>query len=85
MTQTWSIRSARAAAGRRGCRMGRRGSRRSGIAVRVPAALLKGNPALWSYAALMLAPKDGGGFTITDYIAEEIANGYIYAVRPGKK
>lgn len=55
------------------------------IAVRVPAALLKGNPALWSYAALLLAPKDGGGFSITDYIAEEIANGYIYAVRPGKK
>ena len=55
------------------------------IAVRVPAALLKGNPALWSYAALLLAPKDGGGFIITDYIAKEIGNGYIYAVRPGKK
>ena len=55
------------------------------ITVRVPAALLKGNPALWSYAALMLAPKEGGGFAITDYIAEEIANGYIYAVRPGRK
>lgn len=55
------------------------------ILVRVPTELLKGNPALWSYAALMLAPKDGGGFTITDYIAEEIDNGYIYAVRPGKK
>ena len=55
------------------------------ITVRVPAALLKGNPALWSYAALMLAPKDKGGLVITDYIAEEIANGYIYAVRPGNK
>ncbi|MDO8804230.1 MAG: glucodextranase DOMON-like domain-containing protein [Elusimicrobiota bacterium] len=55
------------------------------ITVRVPAALLKGNPALWSYAALMLAPKDGGGLVITDYIADEIANGYIYAVRPGSR
>ncbi|MEK7720864.1 MAG: glucodextranase DOMON-like domain-containing protein, partial [Elusimicrobiota bacterium] len=55
------------------------------ITVRVPAALLKGNPALWSYAALMLAPKDGGGFLITDYIAEEIDNGYIYAVRPNNR
>lgn len=55
------------------------------ITVRVPAALLKGNPEFWSYAALLLAPKDGGGLVITDYIAEEIANGYIYAVRPGKK
>ena len=55
------------------------------IVVRVPAALLKGNPALWGYAALLLAPKDGGGFTIADYLAEEIDNGYIYAVRPGSK
>ncbi|MDD5209505.1 MAG: glucodextranase DOMON-like domain-containing protein [Elusimicrobiales bacterium] len=54
------------------------------ISVRVPSARLKGNPGLWGYAALLLAPKEGGGFTITDYIAEEIANGYIYAVRPGK-
>ncbi|MBI4350954.1 MAG: hypothetical protein HY550_05910 [Elusimicrobia bacterium] len=55
------------------------------ISVRVPAALLRGNPELWSYAALLLAPKDGGGFSITDHIAGEIANGYIYAVRPGRK
>lgn len=55
------------------------------ISVRVPAALLKGNPELWGYAALLLAPKDGGGFAITDHISEEIANGYIYAVRPGRK
>ncbi len=54
------------------------------ITVRVPSARLKGNPGLWGYAALLLAPKEGGGFTITDYIAEEIANGYIYAIRPGK-
>lgn len=54
------------------------------ISVRVPAELLRGNPALWGYAALLLAPKDGGGFVITDYIAAEIDNGYIYAVRPGK-
>jgi len=54
------------------------------ITVRVPADLLKGNPALWGYAALMLAPKEGGGFVITDYIAAQIDNGYIYAVLPGK-
>ncbi len=55
------------------------------ISVRVPSARLKGNPGLWGYAALLLAPKEGGGFTITDHIAGDIANGYIYAVRPGKK
>ena len=54
------------------------------ISVRVPAALLKGSPELWSYAALLLAPKDGGGFSLADYIAEKIDNNYIYAVRPGK-
>lgn len=54
------------------------------ITVLVPSAKLKGNTALWGYAALLLAPKEGGGFAIADYIAEEIANGYIYAVRPGK-
>jgi hypothetical protein len=54
------------------------------ISVRVPPELLKGNPALWGYAALLLAPKDGGGFAIADHIAAEIDNGYIYAVRPGK-
>lgn len=52
------------------------------IVIRVPAALLKGNPARWSYTALLLAPKDGGGFIITDYIAEAIANGYIESIRP---
>ncbi|HCC48249.1 MAG TPA: hypothetical protein DEQ38_09090 [Elusimicrobia bacterium] len=55
------------------------------IKVRVPASALKGSPALWSYAALLLAPKEGGGYFIADYIAEEITNGYIYAVRPGLK
>jgi hypothetical protein len=55
------------------------------IAVRVPRAVLKGNPLLWGYAALLLAPKDDKTFAIADYAAAEIANGYIYAVRPGKK
>lgn len=52
------------------------------IGVQVPASALKGRPELWGYSALMLAPKEGGGFEITDYIAEEISGGYIYAVRP---
>lgn len=55
------------------------------VTVRVPREALKGNPLLWGYAALLLAPKDGKNFTITDYIASEISNGYIYAVRPGRK
>ena len=55
------------------------------IAVRVPREALKGNPLLWGYAALLLAPKDAKNFMITDYIASEVSNGYIYAVRPGRK
>lgn len=54
------------------------------IAVQLPAAALKGSPGLWSYAALMLAPRAGAGYDITDYIAEDIAGGYIYAVRPAR-
>lgn len=55
------------------------------VTVRVPRAALKGSPLLWGYAALLLAPKDAKNFTITDYIAAGISNGYIYAVRPGGK
>ena len=55
------------------------------VTVSVPREALKGNPLLWGYAALLLAPKDGKNFMITDYIASEISNGYIYAVRPGRK
>ena len=55
------------------------------VTVRVPREALKGNPLLWGYAALLLAPKDGNNFMITDYIASDISNGYIYAVRPGRK
>jgi hypothetical protein len=55
------------------------------VTVRVPRQALRGSPLLWSYAALLLAPdaKDPAAFTITDYIADDISNGYIYAVRPG--
>ena len=55
------------------------------VHVRVPRRLLSGNPRLWGYAALLLAPKDSEDFTLTDYIASDISGGYIYAVRPGKK
>ena len=55
------------------------------IVVRVPRTVLKGSPLLWGYAALLLAPQDAKTFTITDYIAADISNGYIYAVRPGRK
>lgn len=55
------------------------------VTVRVPREALKGNPLLWGYAALLLAPKNAKDFTITDYIASDISNGYIYAVRPGRK
>lgn len=53
------------------------------IKVAIPHSALRGTPELWSYAALMLAPNDGG-YKITDYIADHISKGYIYAVRPGK-
>ncbi|MGD9641881.1 MAG: glucodextranase DOMON-like domain-containing protein [Elusimicrobiales bacterium] len=53
------------------------------IKVLVPPAAMRGTPAFWSYAALLLAPA-GNEYAITDYIAEDVANGYIYAVRPGK-
>ncbi len=53
------------------------------VTVRVPRTALKGSPLLWGYAALLLAPKEGGGFTLTDSIAADISNGYIYAIRPG--
>ena len=49
----------------------------------VPPAAMRGTPAFWSYAALLLAPA-GDEYAIADYIAEDVANGYIYAVRPGK-
>ncbi len=51
------------------------------VTLSVPRAALPGNPLLWGYAALLLAPKDETTFTLTDYIASEISNGYIYAVR----
>jgi len=55
------------------------------VRVRVPRSALGGSPLLWSYAALLLAPKDDKTFILTDYIASEISGGYIYAVRPGGK
>jgi len=53
------------------------------VTVRVPRTVLKGNPLLWGYAALLLAPKEGGGFMLADSITADISNGYIYAIRPG--
>ncbi|OGR45336.1 MAG: hypothetical protein A2X35_03590 [Elusimicrobia bacterium GWA2_61_42] len=55
------------------------------VTVSVPRAALKGSPLLWGYAALLLAPDGVNKFTITDYIAADISNGYIYALRPGRK
>ena len=55
------------------------------ITVRVRRSVLKGNPLLWGYAALMLAPKEGEELAVTDYIAAGISGGYIRAVRPGRK
>ncbi len=54
------------------------------ISVLVPASYIRGTPELWSYAALLLYPKDGG-YAIADYIADQIADGYIYAFRPEPK
>ncbi len=54
------------------------------VTVRVPAAALRGNPMNWGYAALLLAPAEGGKFSLADHIADDVSNGYIYAVRPGK-
>jgi hypothetical protein len=55
------------------------------VVVKIPRSVLKGNPLLWGYAALMLAQRDPKNFAIADYIAADVSNGYIYAVRPGKK
>ena len=55
------------------------------ITVRVRRSLLKGNPLLWGYAALMLAPKEGKELAVTDHMAAGISGGYIRAVRPGRK
>ena len=55
------------------------------ITVRVPRSVLKGNPLFWGYAALMLAPKEGDGLGVTDYLAAGISGGYIRAVRPDRK
>jgi hypothetical protein len=55
------------------------------VTLRVPRTALRGNPLLWGYAALLLAPKAGGELMITDYIAADVSGGYIYAVRPGDK
>lgn len=52
------------------------------VTVRIPRTALRGNPLLWGYAALLLAPRDARNFAITDYIAAEVSNGYIYAARP---
>jgi hypothetical protein len=63
----------------------RPGTENGAITVRVPRTALKGSPLLWGYAALLLATQDAKSLTITDYIAADISNGYIYAVRPGRK
>lgn len=55
------------------------------VTVSVPRAALRGNPLLWGYAALLLAPKGAGALTITDYIAADVENGYIHTVRPGDR
>ncbi len=55
------------------------------ITVRVPRSALKGNPLLWAYSALMLEPADAKKFFIADYIAADLANGYVYAVSPDRK
>jgi len=54
------------------------------IKVLLPPSALRGNPGQWSYAALLLAPK-AGGYAVTDQIAENVANGYIYSVYPSRK
>jgi hypothetical protein len=53
------------------------------IKVLVPRSFLRGTPELWSYAALMLAPGEGS-YVITDFIADKISKGYVYAVRPSR-
>jgi len=55
------------------------------ITATVQRGALKGNPLLWAYSALMLEPAGAKNFLIADYIAADIANGYIYAVRPDKR
>jgi len=64
--------------------LGKAGARleNGAVTVRAPKAIFGGNPLLWSYTALLLAPEGGGTYFITDYIAAELSNGYFYALRP---
>ena len=55
------------------------------ITAEFPRSALKGNPLLWGYAALMLAQDGNRKTVIADHIASDVANGYIYTLRPGKK
>jgi hypothetical protein len=55
------------------------------VTVSLPRSALKGNPLLWAYSALMLEPAAARDLSVADYIAADISNGYIYAIRPGGK
>ncbi len=55
------------------------------VTVRIPRTELRGNPARWGYTAFMLYSADDKTFSIIDYLAEDLSNGYYYSIRPDKK
>ncbi len=54
------------------------------LTVRIPGTELRGNPGRWGYAAFMLYTADDKTFSVTDFLAEDLSNGYYYSVRPDK-
>jgi len=55
------------------------------LTVKVPRNSLRGNPDRWGYAAFLLSTQDDSAFHTADFLAEDLAGGYYYAVRPSKK
>jgi hypothetical protein len=55
------------------------------LTVRIPRTELRGNPGRWGYAAFMLYTADDKTFSVTDFLAEDLSNGYYYAIRPDKR
>lgn len=51
------------------------------IYVTIPRSILRGNPNLWGYSAFMMLETGDNNMHITDILAKEIANGYVYSIR----
>lgn len=54
------------------------------ILIKIPRTAMKGNPALWGYAAMIMSPA-GKNFHITDMLCSSVEKGYIYSLRIPRK